>query len=152
MLNIKNEEFIIFILCKIDSYYRTMIHLKDWRIYIEMIKALENLPKYFLFNHIKYRNFSEISQKIFQFCKNILKNNLNIEIEKEITNLLVELMLYDSVCRGAVIEYMRTNFLENKSYFRRRIYLLFSDNIFEKFSFRFIKEKLIELFFSFSQT
>ena len=143
MLSIKNDEFIIFILCKFDSYYKTMIHLNDWRITIEMLKALENLPKYFLYNYNKYKNFSEVSIKIFGFCKNLLKNNLNITIEQEVANLLGELMQYDSVCRNEVVEYMRKNFLENKSYFRRRVYLLFSNSIFEKFSFKFIRDKLI---------
>ena len=143
MLLIKNDEFIIFILCKFDSYYQTMTHLKDWRIFIEMLKALGNLPKYFLFNNIKYNNFSEISQKIFGFCKSLLRNSLNIEIEQEITNLLSELMLYDSSCRDAIVDLMKESFLENKSYFRRRIYLLFCNSIFEKFSFKFIKSKSI---------
>ena len=143
MLSIKNDEFIIFILCKFDSYYKTMIHLNDWRITIEMLKALENLPKYFLYNYNKYKNFSEVSIKIFGFCKNLLKNNLNITIEQEVANLLGELMQYDSVCRNEVVEYMRKIFLENKSYFRRRVYLLFSNSIFEKFSFKFIRDKLI---------
>ena len=143
MLTIKNDEFIIFILCKFESYYKTMIHLKDWLLTIEMLKALENLPKYFLYNYNKYKNFPEISTKIFGFCKNILKNNLNITIEQEVTNLLGDLMQYDSACRRDVVEYMRKNFLENKSYFRRRVYLLFSNSIFEKFSFKFIRDKLI---------
>ena len=143
MLNIKNDEFIIFILCKFDSYYKTMIHLNDWRLTIEMIKALENLPKYFLYNHNKYKNFSEISIKLFGYCKNLLKNNLNITIEQEITNLLSELIQYDGVCRNEVVEYMRKNFLENKSFFRRRVYLLYSNSIFEKFSFKFIRDKQI---------
>ena len=143
MLNIKNDEFIIFILCKFDSYYKTMIHLNDWRLTIEMIKALENLPKYFLYNHNKYKNFSEISIKLFGYCKSLLKNNLNITIEQEIANLLSELVQYDSTCRTDVVEYMRKNFLENKSYFRRRVYLLYSNSIFEKFSFKFIRDKLI---------
>jgi len=143
MLLIKNDEFIICILCKFDSYYQTMTHLKDWRIFIEMLKALGNLPKYFLFNNIKYNNFSEINQKIFGFCKNLLRNSLNVEIEQEITNLLSELMLYDNVCRGAIVDLMKETFLENKSYFRRRIYLLFCNSIFDKFSFKFIKSKLI---------
>ena len=33
--------------------------------------------------------------------------------------------------------------MENKSYFRRRIYLLFCNSIFDKFSFKFIKSKSI---------
>ena len=143
MLLIKNDEFIIFILCKLDSYYKTMINVKDWRYFIEMLKALQNLPKYFLYNHNKYKNISEINIKIFGFCKNLLNNIINITIEQEITNLLGELMLYDSICREDVIDFMRKNFLENKSYFRRRIYLLFSNSIFEKFSFKFIRDKLI---------
>ena len=143
MLNIKNNEFIVFILCKLDSYYKTMIHLNDWRIIIEMIKALENLPKYFLYNYNRYKNFSEISIKLFGYCKILLKNNLNITIEQEITNLLSELIQYDSICRKDVVEYMRNNFLEDKSYFRRRLYLLYSNSIFEKFSFKFIRDKLI---------
>ena len=143
MLLIKNDEFIIFILCKLDSYYKTMINVKDWRYFIEMLKALQNLPKYFLYNHNKYKNISEINIKIFSFCKNLLNNIINITIEQEITNLLGELMLYDSICREDVIDFMRKNFLENKSYFRRRIYLLFSNSIFEKFSFKFIRDKLI---------
>ena len=143
MLNLKNDEFIIFILCKFDSYYKTMIHLKDWRLTIEMIKALEYLPKYFLYNNNKYKNFSEVSTKLFGYCKSLLKTNINISIEQEITNLLSELVQYDSVCRRDVIEYMRKNFLENKSYFRRRVYLLFCNSIFEKFSFKFIRDKLI---------
>ena len=143
MLSIKNDEFIIFILCKLDSYYKTMINVKDWRYFIEMLKALQNLPKYFLYNHNRYKNISEISIKIFGFCKNMLKNIINITIEQEITNLLGELMLYDSICREDVIDFMRKNFLENKSYFRRRIYLLFANSIFEKFSFKFIRDKLI---------
>ena len=143
MLLIKNDEFIIFILCKFDSYYQTMTHLKDWRIFIEMLKALGNLPKYFLFNNSKYNNFSEINQKIFGFCKSLLRNSLNIEIEQEITNLLSELMLYDSECRDAIVDLMKETFLENKSYFRRRIYLLFCNSIFDKFSFKFIRSKSI---------
>ena len=143
MLLIKNDEFIIFILCKFDSYYQTMSHLKDWRIFIEMLKALGNLPKYFLFNNSKYNNFPEINQKIFGFCKSLLRNSLNVEIEQEITNLLSELMLYDSVCRDAIVDLMKETFLENKSYFRRRIYLLFCNSIFDKFSFKFIKSKSI---------
>ena len=143
MLSIKNDEFIIFILCKMDSYYKTMIYLNDWRYFIEMLKALKNLPKYFLYNHIKYKNISEISIKIFEICKNLLKNSNNITIEQEICNMLVELMLYDSICREDVVDYMRKNFLENKSFFRRRIYLLFSNTIFEKFSFKFMRDKFI---------
>ena len=143
MLQIKNDEFIIFLLCKFDSYYKTMINLYEWRYFIEMLKALQNLPKYFLYNHIRYKNISEINIKLFEFCKNMLKNSINITIEQEITNLLGELMLYDSICREDVIEYMRKYFLENKSYFRRRIYLLFSNSIFEKFSFKFMRDKLI---------
>ena len=143
MLLIKNDEFIIFILCKLESFYNIMININDWRLCIEMLKALENLPKYFLYNHSKYKNFSEINIKIFVFCKDLLKNSINITIEQEITNLLAELMLYDSICRKDVIEYMRKNYLENKSYFRRRIYLLFSNSIFEKFSFKFIRDTLI---------
>ena len=143
MLQIKNDEFIIFLLCKFDSYYKTMINLNEWRYFIEMLKALQNLPKYFLYNHMKYKNISEINIKLFGFCKNLLKNSINITIEQEITNLLGELMLYDRICREDVVEYMRKNFLENKSYFRRRIYLLFSNSIFEKFSFKFIRDKLI---------
>ena len=143
MLLIKNDEFIIFILCKFDSYYQTMTHLKDWRMFIEMLKALGNLPKYFLFNNSKYNNFSEINQKIFGFCKSLLRNSLNVEIEQEITNLLSELMLYDSECRDAIVDLMKETFLENKSYFRRRIYLLFCNSIFDKFSFKFIKSKSI---------
>jgi len=143
MLLIKNDEFIIFILCKFDSYFQIMTHLKDWRIFIEMLKALGNLPKYFLFNNSKYNNFSEINQKIFGFCKSLLRNSLNVEIEQEITNLLSELMLYDSVCRSDIVDLMKEKFLENKSYFRRRIYLLFCNSIFDKFSFKFIKSKSI---------
>ena len=143
MLQIKNDEFIIFLLCKLDSYYKTMVNLYEWRYFIEMLKALQNLPKHFLYNHIKYKNISEINIKLFGFCKNILKNSTNITIEQEVTNLLGELMLYDSICREDVIEYMRKNFLENKSFFRRRIYLLFSNSIFEKFSFKFIRDKSI---------
>ena len=143
MLQIKNDEFIIFLLCKLDSYYKTMVNLYEWRYFIEMLKALQNLPKHFLYNHIKYKNISEINIKLFGFCKNILKNSINITVEQEVTNLLGELMLYDSICREDVIEYMRKNFLENKSFFRRRIYLLFSNSIFEKFSFKFIRDKSI---------
>ena len=143
MLLIKNDEFIIFILCKLESYFNVMNNLNDWRMGLEMLKAIENLPKYFLYNHIKYKNFSEINIKIFGFCKDLLKDSKNITIEQEITNLLGELILYDSICRRDVIEYMRKNFLENKSYFRRRIYLLFSNSIFERFSFKFIRDTLI---------
>ena len=143
MLSINNEEFIIFILCKMDSYYKAMICLNDWRYFIEMLKALQNLPKYFLYNHAKYKNISEISIKIFGICKNLLKNSINITKEQEICNMLVELMLYDKICREDVVDYMRKNFLENKSFFRRRIYLLFNNTVFEKFSFKFIRDKLI---------
>ena len=143
MLSIKNDEFIIFLLCKFDSYYIAMTSLNDWRISLEMIKSLENLPKYFLYNHNRYKNFSDVNKKTFEFCKNLLKNSINITIEQETTNLLVELMLYDSICRRDVIDYMRKEFLENKSFFRRRIFLLFNNNLFEKFSFKFIRDKLI---------
>ncbi len=143
MLSIKNDEFIIFLLCKFDSYYIAMTSLNDWRLSVEMIKALENLPKYFLYNHNRYKNFSDVNKKIFEFCQNLLKNSINITIEQETTNLLVELMLYDSICRKEVIPYMRKEFLENKSYFRRRIYLLFNNSLFEKFSFKFIRDNLI---------
>ena len=143
MLSIRNDEFIIFLLCKFDSYYIAMTSLNDWRISLEMIKSLENLPKYFLYNHNRYKNFSDVNKKTFEFCKNLLKNSINITIEQETTNLLVELMLYDSICRRDVIDYMRKEFLENKSFFRRRIYLLFNNNLFEKFSFKFIRDKLI---------
>ena len=143
MLEIKNDVFVYFIIERINSFYGIMLEIKDWRIVINMIKSLEQLPKYLLFNYNKFPNFNEINLKIFQTCQNIFKNNLNILIEQELTKLLCEIILYDNFNRSAVLEYIKGNFLNNKSYFRRRIYMLFSESAFEKFSIYLIKEKNI---------
>ena len=141
MVEIKNDDFIYFIIGRINSFFELMLEIKDWRFFIKMIKSLEQLPKYLLFNYCKYPHFNDINLKIFQFCQSIFKKNSNILIEQELTKLLCEIILYDNINRCDVLEYIKENFLNNKSFFRRRIYMLFSESAFEKFSVYLIREK-----------
>lgn len=138
----ENFEFMSFYIQKIQNISFLLKKTKDWRIQLSIIKSLEQIPKYLLDKYVKYPNYVDIINKIFTFCKDFLSVGRNYQVEKEICDLMTKLIKY-SKNRDTYISYMKSNFLLNKSYFRRRIYCIFCQKCFDNLSFSYMKKAKI---------
>lgn len=138
----ENWEFMNFYIKKIQNIFFLLKKTKDWRIQLSIIKSLEQIPKYLIDKYVKFPNYVEIINKIFSFCKDFLSVGRNYQVEKEICDLITRLIKY-SKSRDTYISYMKSNFLLNKSYFRRRIYCIFCQKCLDNLSFSYVKKKKI---------
>ena len=139
MIEIENEQFINFFLIRFNSFLNIIKKIKEWRIALKLFHSIQILPKYIMLNNIKYPNYEDYLHILFIFSKELLKNEKNILIEKEITLLLAQLILF-SKSRNDILNYLKNTFLLNKSFYRRRIYCLFGDSAYEVFSKEIIKK------------
>ena len=139
MIEIENDTFIKCILTRFNSFLDIIKRNKEWRIGLKLFHSIQILPKYIMLKNIKYPNYEDYFQILFIFSKELLKSEKNILIEKEITLLLAELIHF-SKSRNEILNYLKDNFLLNKSFYRRRIYCLFGDSAYEVFSKELIKK------------
>ena len=142
MIEIENEKFFSYFFGRFNSFLDIIKKCKEWRIGLKLFKSLQMIPKYIMFNHVKYTNYEDYFKILFNFCKELLKKSRNILIENEITLLLCQIIHF-SKSRNKILDYLKENFLLNKSFYRRRIYCLFGDSAYLVFSKEFIKEKNI---------
>ncbi len=137
MINIENDKFIKCLLGKFMNFLDLIKKCKEWRISVKLFKVLQYIPKYIMINYKKFLNYEDYLQILYNFSKDLLKNEINILIEKEITLLLAE-VIHFSIFRKEILEYLKNNFLLSKSFYRRRIYCLFGDSAYKVFSKEFI--------------
>jgi len=142
MIETENDKFFKSFFERFNSFLDIINKSKEWRICIKLFKTLQMLPKYIMLNHLKYPNYEDYFKILVNFCKELLKDNRNILIENEITLLLCQIIQF-SKTRNKILDYLKENFLLNKSFYRRRIYCLFGDSAYLIFSKEFIKEKNI---------
>ena len=142
MIAIENETFFNFFFERFNSFLEIIKKFKEWRIVLKLFKTLQMIPKYIMFNHLKYTNYEDYLKILFNFSKELLKDNKNILIEKEISVLLCQIIHF-SKSRNKILDYLKENFLLNKSFYRRRIYCLFGDSAYLIFSKEFIKKNNI---------
>ena len=139
MIEIGCDKFIKCLLSKLNNFLNLIKKGKEWRITIKLFKGIQLLPKYIMLNYKKYSNYEDYLQILYNFCKDLLKKEINILIEKEIMQLLSEIIHF-SIFRKEILEYLKNNFLLNKSFYRRRIYCLFGDCAYNVFSKEFISQ------------
>ena len=137
MIRIDNDKFIKCLLSKFNNFLELIKKIKEWRMTIKLFKGLQLIPKFIMLNYKKFPNYEDYLQILYNFSKDLLTNEINILIEKEITQLLAEIIHF-SIFRKEILEYLKINFLFNKSFYRRRVYALFGDSAFSVFSKEYI--------------
>ena len=137
-INKQIHDYFSYYIRKIDNICFLIKKTKDYRMQISLIKSLCLIPKYLLDNNIKYPNYIETMKGLFDFCKDFLNTGKSLQIEDEMCQLIVELIKY-SKNREDYISYMKSNFLLNKSYFRRRLYVLLCKRSLNTLSLLFVK-------------
>ena len=140
MIKTENDEFINFIISKLHNIIPLISKLKNWRNQAAVITLLLPFPLYLIINYTKYLLFEDIYDILFNFCKDFLSKGRNYQLEKEITKLLVELLRCHLKQRENIIAFINESFLNNNSFFRRRVYAFFTDACLKSLSFSSCKK------------
>ena len=146
-----NQEFFIAIVKNFDSFSNQICQVKTWRIQSEALNAieliLENLHKHGS-HYLHTVNSEDFSKKILNFIKYFI-NYDNFQIQTDAVALLTKNLKF---CKDKeeILKYTDSEFFLDKSFYRRRLYLIFFQNSLKVFSINYIKEiGLLENIFEF---
>lgn len=134
----ENEEFFFNFISKFNKFEEQFFKISDWRIQNEVLNALYNVIECF------YKNFSsgeEFSSKLVNFLKKIIQLE-NYPTQCEALKLLSKEMRYNRN-KVDIIKYTECEFLNSKSFYSKRLYLVFSLNCLKVFSSKYLKESNI---------
>ena len=138
-ISCNNNDFVFYVLNNLNKIFGIYPKIKNVEYKIEVLKSISLLPRYLLFNYNLFAENSDYNIFFYTFCQGLLKANNSILEEKEIMNVLCEIIKYD-IGRDNIINYINSSFRDNESYFKKRIFILFLEIIFEKFSKNFINK------------
>lgn len=136
-ISIDNQEFFIAIVKNFDSFCNEICQVKSWRIQSIALNAfeiiLENLHK----NGSHY-TVEDFSKKILNFIKYFIHSD-NFQIQTDAIALLVKNLKF---CKDKeeIIKYTESEFFLDKSFYKRRLYLIFFQHSLKVFSINYIKE------------
>jgi hypothetical protein len=148
-ISIENEEFFHSFIKNFESFANEIRQVKLWRIQSEALSAMElilehlhkhgnNLTQMSTNSNLTNLNSDDFSTKIFNFIKNFI-NFDNYQIQTVAISLLTKNLKY-SFNKEEIIKYSESAFFLEKSFYKRRLYLIFFHNCLKNFSIKYIKE------------
>ena len=143
MIKIENDEYVQFIISKMQNIIPLLVKTKNWRSQSCLISFFFPLPSYLVLNYIKYPLYEDTLDILSMFCKDFLSKERNILIEKDITRLLALIAQSSTKQRDDILSIMSENFLLNQSFYKKRVYLLFADALLNIMSYKFCKDNNI---------
>lgn len=151
-ISIDNDEFFLNFIKNFDTIQNELYQIKVWRLLSDALNAieliLENLHKYMNSNLSTSSNVNNInnnnniaedfSAKILNFIKFFI-NYDNYQIQTIAIGLLAKNLKY---CRNKeeIIAYTKTEFFDVKSFYKRRLYIIFFHKLLKIFSINYLKE------------
>ncbi len=138
MKNKENDDFFFNFIYKFNKFEELFFKITDWRIQTEVLNGLYNVVECF------YKNFSsgeEFSYKLVNFLKKIIQLE-NYPTQCEAVKLLSKEMRFNRN-KIDIIKYTEIEFLNSKSFYTKRLYLVFALNSLKVFSSKYLKESNI---------
>lgn len=125
-----NKEFFNNVISNFKSFEEVYKDLDDWRVQQDALKAFNYTLEYFF--------TEEFTPCFISFLIQHLSKE-NYQLQNEITKIFAKLMKYFKV-REEILKLINTELYNNKSFYKRRLYLTFFEACLEIFSIKFVTE------------